>query len=618
MRSIGVKVQAASNQTARPSLREHLRSNIGDGLTYSCVNLGWNRIYGGQVIGQAIAAANQAVPLDSQYVNSIRTRFLQAGDVERRLEQHVTPIRTGKNFSWANINTLQDDPQNPQQGKTLVYKSVVSYKAPVTGSANEYDENFDDNMISAFEPPEKCETLPHFILGFEIKTTTSLKNPSLRALWIRRVDYKDEWTFREEQAALGYVSDFYFLRSAMHKHNLDFYDSNVRAASLCHSLFFHHPFQLKDWMLFTATAPYASSGRALVVGDFTNLKGQRVASALQEGIVWQRKVPTKSFTNFVKLNQGTTDGSESPPPLLKILQEPLEGHMGESVLHNFGWSRTFGGQLLGQSIIAADGKVNSEKNNLFLHSLHSHFISAGKVETDNINFDAKIIRNGRVYKIVEVAISQAGQLMFRGDASFATMDENADGAGIEHDDDLDDVQYNEKRLPILKADEPDNSVKDTIMPFQFRNALTTKQGFDMRRDYKPGSRFQRVLLKSKFPLGSIINNQAALAFTIDCLFPPMASLHSNPPIRMWGTDAQVTMASLCCSIYFHRPFNMHNNWLVIRMSSPIQRDERSFVKLDIYQNFGRERIATALQEVLMREIVRNVNGDKEQRTKRTR
>jgi acyl-CoA thioesterase-2 len=84
---------------------------------------------------------------------------------------------------------------------------------------------------------------------------------------------------------LAYLSDYQLIATSTLPHGIHFEHGNVQLASLDHAMWFHRPFRLDEWMLYSMQSPNASGARGLALGQFFTREGVLVASTAQEGLV---------------------------------------------------------------------------------------------------------------------------------------------------------------------------------------------------------------------------------------------------------------------------------------------------------------------------------------------
>jgi len=253
---------------------------------------GWGTVYGGQVLGQALSAASQTVPSE-RIAHSLHGYFLRPGDVNAPIIYDVDCIRDGKSFTTRRVVAIQ-------HGKAI-FNMAASFQvtepgydhqatmpeapAPETlkterelaqGIAHKLPEPF-RSRVTAERPIELRPVDPLSILKPEAR-------PPYRQVWYRAADAlpDDLWV---HQCLLAYASDFYFLATAMMPHAISPFQPNIQAASLDHSMWFHRPFRIDEWLLYSIDSPSASGARGMARGQFFDQKGTLVASTAQEGLM---------------------------------------------------------------------------------------------------------------------------------------------------------------------------------------------------------------------------------------------------------------------------------------------------------------------------------------------
>ncbi|CNH15730.1 acyl-CoA thioesterase II [Yersinia pekkanenii] len=255
-------------------------------------DLGLRQVFGGQVVGQAIYAAKQTVPTD-RVVHSLHSYFLRPGDSSKPIIYDVETLRDGNSFSARRVSAIQN-------GKPIFY---------MTASFQRQEEGFEhQNTMPDVPPPEglMSETeiarkFAHLIpekvrekfigqqpiemrpVKFHNPLQGSVEAPN-RYVWFR-ANGKMPDDLRVHQYLLGYASDFNFLPTALQPHGVGFLQPNVQIATIDHSMWFHRPFRLDDWLLYAVESTSASGARGFVRGQIYNSEGVLVASTVQEGVI---------------------------------------------------------------------------------------------------------------------------------------------------------------------------------------------------------------------------------------------------------------------------------------------------------------------------------------------
>ncbi len=276
---------------------ERLEENLYRGRGPSA---GWQRVYGGQVLGQALVAAVRTVPTD-RLAHSAHAYFLLAGDPKAPIIYDVERIRDGASFTTRRVKAIQ-------HGRAIFAMSVSFHK---------HEASFDHGATMPLVPePEALATekellarlLPHLpdnIRSYwerERPIELRLVEPSryfereprlpLQHVWMRASGRLPDETALH-QCVLAYASDFTLLETALIAHGKLMYDPDIQLASLDHAMWFHRPFRADEWLLYVQDSPSAHGARALCRGNVFSRAGELVASVAQEGLVRQRAT---SFT----------------------------------------------------------------------------------------------------------------------------------------------------------------------------------------------------------------------------------------------------------------------------------------------------------------------------------
>jgi acyl-CoA thioesterase-2 len=258
-------------------------------------DLGWGAIFGGQVLGQALSAAAQTAPEDRP-VHSLHGYFLRAGDVRRPIIYQVDRLRDGKSFSTRRVVAVQEG--------EAIFSLAASFQVDEGGFEHQ-DEmpvvpepeslQSEREMALALAPnlPEPLRAIATAEKPIEIRPV-ELRNPlrpvvaqPRRHAWYRAIDVLPD-TPALHRYVLAYASDFAFLGTSMDPHGVSWLTPGMHVASLDHSMWFHRPFRVDEWLLYCVDSPSASGARGLVRGRFFDRKGRLVVSSAQEGLIRKR------------------------------------------------------------------------------------------------------------------------------------------------------------------------------------------------------------------------------------------------------------------------------------------------------------------------------------------
>ena len=254
---------------------------------------GWGRGFGGQVLGQALSAAEQTVP-EGRTVHSFHGYFLRPGDAQKPIVYDVERIRDGRGFTTRRVVAIQD-------GRPI-YSMGSSFQADEPG----YDHQ--DPMPLDVPAPEALTSELELARANADRIPLMMRAQAVadRPIEIRAVEpfnvlrpkvaeprarywYRAAGSLPDEphlhQYLLAYASDFQFLGTSLRPHGRSWLSPGMHVASLDHAMWFHRPFRFDDWLLYVIDSPSASGARGLVRGQFFTRDGVLVASTAQEGLI---------------------------------------------------------------------------------------------------------------------------------------------------------------------------------------------------------------------------------------------------------------------------------------------------------------------------------------------
>ncbi|AJJ61742.1 acyl-CoA thioesterase II [Yersinia aldovae] len=255
-------------------------------------DLGLRQVFGGQVVGQAIYAAKQTVPAERD-AHSFHSYFLRPGDSSKPIIYDVETLRDGTSFSARRVSAIQNGKpifymtasfQSQEAG--FEHQNTMPNVPPPQGLMSETDiahkfaHLIPEKVREKFIGHQPIEMRP---VKFHNPLQGEVAEPH-RAVWFRANGTMPN-DLSVHQYLLGYASDFNFLPTALQPHGIGFLEPGVQIATIDHSMWFHRPFRLDDWLLYAVESTSASGARGFVRGQIYNRKGVLVASTVQEGVI---------------------------------------------------------------------------------------------------------------------------------------------------------------------------------------------------------------------------------------------------------------------------------------------------------------------------------------------
>jgi acyl-CoA thioesterase II len=258
------------------------------------------RVFGGQVAGQALVAAGRTVPAD-RLVHSMHAYFIRPGDPAVPLVYTVDRVRDGRSFSTRRVTAIQ-------HGKAIFAMSAsfhrpepgVEHASPMPQAPPPEDlRRSADRLEEALGAP-----LPARFSGSPIDlravgplSIEASRDPSLRTnhnlVWLRvNGELPDDPLVHV--CLMTYASDLTLLDTVLLGHGLNWYDGQTSGASLDHAMWFHRPFRADQWLLYAQDSPVAYGALGLARGEVFTAGGDLVVSVVQEGLIRNtRKSPAR-------------------------------------------------------------------------------------------------------------------------------------------------------------------------------------------------------------------------------------------------------------------------------------------------------------------------------------
>lgn len=255
-------------------------------------DIGSGRVFGGQALAQALVAARRTVD-DERHAHSLHAYFILPGDIDVPIVYFVDRLRDGRSFSTRRVTAIQ-------HGRAI-FNMSISFQVEEEGL---------EHQIEMPEVPGPDGLTPELSM---IREAADRIPPDLREIYTRdrpieirpvaptdlfrperREPAKHTW-FRvmgsmpsellSHQAVLAYTSDYGLLGTALLPHGLPIQSPRLQAATLDHAIWFHRPFRVDEWLLYSTDSPMAAGARGFTRGSIFTREGVLVASIAQEGLL---------------------------------------------------------------------------------------------------------------------------------------------------------------------------------------------------------------------------------------------------------------------------------------------------------------------------------------------
>ncbi|MFW2076358.1 acyl-CoA thioesterase [Acinetobacter sp. ULE_I010] len=264
-------------------------------------NLVGKRVFGGQVLGQALRAASYTA---DRPVNSLHAYFLYGGDINAPIIYEVEKLRDGKSFLSRQVKAIQ-------HGRTI-FTAMVSFANNEDGldyqiaepeypepeslkAEQELKENLvsfiPENIRTAFMRPRQVEIRPVNISNpFQAQPEAPSYAHYLRTHDKLSPELENDVSLH--QAIVAFYSDYTLMMTALRPHGMNYLSPSLQCASIDHAIYFHKPVRADDWMLYDMDATVTANSRGLNHGRMWQ-NGQLVCSTVQEGLMRLREIETQ-------------------------------------------------------------------------------------------------------------------------------------------------------------------------------------------------------------------------------------------------------------------------------------------------------------------------------------
>jgi acyl-CoA thioesterase-2 len=252
------------------------------------------RVFGGQVLGQALVAASRTV--EGRVCHSFHAYFLRGGDPKVPILYEVDRARDGASFTSRRVVAIQHGKQ--------IFNMSASFQVPEKGLEHQFAMPTvpgPESLIDEHEARKKwMANAPEDAKAWMSRPRPIEMRPVILDDWMDRKPrepFDNVWIRATgpvpdhiivQQSVLAYASDMSLLDTALLPHGRS-WNSPMQMASLDHAMWFHHPFKMDDWLLYAQDSPNSSGARGFNRGSLFTRSGKLVASVVQEGLMRVRE-----------------------------------------------------------------------------------------------------------------------------------------------------------------------------------------------------------------------------------------------------------------------------------------------------------------------------------------
>lgn len=255
----------------------------------------WQRVFGGQVLGQALVAATRTV--EGRACHSLHAYFLRPGDPKAPILYEVDRARDGGTFTARRVVAIQ----NGQQ----IFNMAVSFQVEEKGLEHQMampkvpdpdtlPSEKQRRIEIASDMPDEARAWFLRERPIEIRAVDPPdrfkpgKHPPHQTVWLRATGPMPD-NASMHQCVLAYASDMTLLDTCLLPHGYSVMSPSMQLASLDHAMWFHRPFRADEWLLYVQESPSASGARGFNRGEIYTRDGALVASVAQEGLIRVRR-----------------------------------------------------------------------------------------------------------------------------------------------------------------------------------------------------------------------------------------------------------------------------------------------------------------------------------------
>jgi len=264
----------------------------------NALQMGLPRVFGGQVLGQALNAAVRTVEADRK-PHSLHGYFLRPGDLSRPILYEVDPIRNGRSFSTRRV-------VGKQKGEAI-FNASISFQIIEDGYSHQLDlpsdiphykdlqNDWDHAVDLSLKLDMPVEDFRNYFLTFG-RDIMETRTPELEtAIFPREFQPSFGFWFRfndeigddpiTHRTLLAFISDKALMGTALRPHPVSFHTHKIIGASLDHAMWFHEEFRVNQWIYYHLDSPRSAHSRGFNRGSFYTEDGRLICSTAQEGLI---------------------------------------------------------------------------------------------------------------------------------------------------------------------------------------------------------------------------------------------------------------------------------------------------------------------------------------------
>lgn len=255
------------------------------------------RLFGGHVAAQALVAAGRCAP--NAQAHSLHIYFLRLGDPHTPIDYRVERLRDGRSYSARLVRAIQHGEEILVATASFVQPEQPGLEHQITApvvpppAACMSWEAWAGPRLAEMSEKTRAQYLRERPIEIRPIDPIDARNPAKadpsQMFWLRAPAEPGQLSADPllHQALATYASDHTLLSAVLRPHGVTFMSRGVMAASVDHTIWFHRPFRMDQWLLYAQTSPIAFAGRGLALGHFFDEQGELVASMAQEGVVRQ-------------------------------------------------------------------------------------------------------------------------------------------------------------------------------------------------------------------------------------------------------------------------------------------------------------------------------------------